>query len=404
MPVPPELSRSERLVALVWLACGAWCAWFQWRHDLGLPLLDEVLVPLTRPSDLLASHYGHRIPLPRLILWGLYELGGPAAMRAASWSCPWIAAGVAARLARRLRGRTTAADISFPLLLAGPWHAFGAIHAYDLHFGLPALLAVGSAYALLHRRELCGVVLLGACLGCGVNGVCLAIGLAACLPWCARSAPRGAAVVVGVCAFGAALTAGASGAELPEVPVTDALYTFGALTLTVLDRVPARWPLTVAPVALFWLTAGAVTLRFRVTRTRLLPLWGALVGASSAWLAIALTRAVPAGEWAWVPGRYQTLVALPYVFALLLVARAQRRRAAALAPAVVLTLSLLAALPSALAHADEIGAWVDGLESDTRVAIQSLWTPEELATHYGERLFPYDRDVLVRSLRAVLDR
>lgn len=385
----------------VWVSCGAWSAWFGWAHSLSLPLLDEVHVPLTGIGDLLAPHYGHRVPLPKAALGVLFHLGGLGAMRLASWLCAWAGAAVAIRLATRLRGRAAWVDAAFPLLLSGPAYALSIVHAYDLCFTLPALLALMAACLLTHRREGWAAVCVVACLGCGVNGIALAVSLAACWPlrgdW-----RRGAVFALGTLAFGAALLVGAEGVDYPDNPLSDQLYTAARLALAVLDRVLSRWVWSAPPVLVFWLGAIAILARRRSVHRAALPLFAGLVGSLATWAAIAATRTLAPDEDAWVPARYQVLVALPYVFALLLLARRRARRATL--PAALLTLALLVALPAALWHAGRIGGWVDHLEAETRIARASLWTPREIAEHYGEQLFPYDRDVLIRSLRVVLGR
>lgn len=390
---------------LAWAALGAYLGAFTETHHLALPLLDENLVALesARGWDLgwlLAPHHGHRVPLPKLALVGLYELGGPRAMRHASWAAPWLGAAVALDLARRLRGRPAWIDVAFPLMLGGAALAFSAVHAFDLHFGLQALLALAAAWCLGAGRSGLAFAACAACLLCGVNGLCLGLALGAVFvlgP--ARREGLAAAAVLGVAApflFSAA----PADARLPTDP-SHALRSLAGLAASPLSADVEPWALA---------GAAAFAIAFAVTVMR--PdggrggapavAWAGLAGGLLLWLAIAVGRPPPVAHL--VALRYRPLVAQAYVFALLVLAARQRNAPGARVPAALLALSLAAATPHHLAQASELGAAMDRLQRDTRVAIDSGWTPEELATHYGDDLYPCDRGTLVRALRAHLDR
>jgi hypothetical protein len=99
---------------------------------------------------------GHRLPLPRLILFGLYKLSG-GDFRVGMYFNVAVLAAVAAALiwaSGRMRGgRTSVADAIFPLLLLHWGHFENLLWSWQLGFGLAvaltcAALAVIAAYGL----------------------------------------------------------------------------------------------------------------------------------------------------------------------------------------------------------------------------------------------------------------
>jgi hypothetical protein len=126
-------------------------------------------------------------------------------------------------------------------------------------------------------------------------------------------------------------------------------------------------------------------------------------------VAIACARPVTEGD---VPLRYAVLGAQAWSFVHLAwvslararPARSTAERARRVSLSVVALAALLFAIPAHFSKAREVGAWVDRVDRETGWAIQSGWTPAELALHFGDDLYPYDRDALERVIARLLPR
>jgi hypothetical protein len=208
----PDPSQSNRLaVLLVW---GTWAVmtfallgyvaafardvpwWDDW--DL-VPVLSGHESP--SPSWLWEPHNEHRIPLPKLIHLGLAAPAGADFRTAPFVNAFALSAGAVALIltARRLRGRTDAADALFPLALLHWGQYDNLLWSFQVQFVCStvlflfafALLAASDKPAGPARRVLAGLCAL-ALPFCGANGAALAPALALWLAGTALGRPRAA--------------------------------------------------------------------------------------------------------------------------------------------------------------------------------------------------------------------
>src|SRR5207302_1253006 len=134
-----------------------------------------------------ARHTDHRIPLPKLLLMGLYRLSGYDLRAGMVVNVLALGALTAAlvRTAKRVRGRLSPADAFFPLVLLNWGHVENLLWSWQIAFILSTVLA-GSFLILVTRRG--GPPSLGVTAGagvcllllplCGSNGVALVPALA----------------------------------------------------------------------------------------------------------------------------------------------------------------------------------------------------------------------------------
>jgi hypothetical protein len=134
---PPAIHVSRFFPRIKWITVFVYGVWllvvlaglfFIRRYGSNVPYIDDwELVPAVAgaeplsPSWLWAQHSDHRIPLPKLLLIGLYRVTGndfraPLYFNLAALSALALAM---IRGARRLRGHTSGADAFFPLSLMG---------------------------------------------------------------------------------------------------------------------------------------------------------------------------------------------------------------------------------------------------------------------------------------------
>lgn len=204
---PPQTGRQNPVVAwlpavvvgLVWLGMFASDLWLIHAYGRNVPYLDDwELVPqLTgqNPVDLtwlFAQHNEHRIPLPRLLLLGLYRATGldfRAGMFFNAIALAALALGMILA-ARAVRGRASLFDAVFPLLLLNWGHWQNLLWSWQVQYICSTGLAGALLVLIVHRGNrftpLAGFVA-GWCVVllplCGANGVALAPLLALWLGW-----------------------------------------------------------------------------------------------------------------------------------------------------------------------------------------------------------------------------
>lgn len=218
VPTPRRVGRpSRRGIALgPAVAWGAWAImfaadiWFVAHQGANVPYFDdwEVVPHLTGDWKVSAEwiwsqHNEHRVPLPRLILLGLYGLT-KADFRAGMYFNVLALAGLAFAMiavARRVRGQTSWTDAFFPIVLMHFGHHENMLWSWQVAFvtsvvlaGIALLVIVESGSGL----RLTGAVVAGTCVVllplCGANGFMMAFPLALWLGgWGTRAIFRGRA-------------------------------------------------------------------------------------------------------------------------------------------------------------------------------------------------------------------
>ena len=145
---------------------GVWAALLA--LDLGLvarfgpdvPIGDDFdvvsVVSGARPATLewlWSQHNEHRVPLPRLILLGLYRLSGNDFRAGMFWSVAALAtlAGATIAVADRRRGGARFSDAVFPLLLLGPGHYANLLWSWQVAFVLGTVLIGGVLLLIVGR-------------------------------------------------------------------------------------------------------------------------------------------------------------------------------------------------------------------------------------------------------------
>jgi hypothetical protein len=185
---PPGLVRIAPL--FVW---GVWALMllaglaFVWQYGRNVPFWDEWnMVPILtgeRPVDaawLWSEHNGHRIPLPRLLLVGLYKLTGSDFRAGMYFNVAALGALALAmiRVAKGVRGEVAWTDAIFPLALLHWGHYENLLWSWQVTQVMPVLLAGVLLLIIVRsgaRLTPAGVVLAGMCLAalplCGVPGL-----------------------------------------------------------------------------------------------------------------------------------------------------------------------------------------------------------------------------------------
>jgi hypothetical protein len=203
MPLKPRRMRDasktraiRAVVWTVWIAMTVAALGFIARFGSNVPFWDEWNIvdfatgakPVT-PQWLWAPHNGHRIPVPKLLLLGLYKISGTD-FRAGMYFNVFALAGAAAALiwasGRRRGGRLSVTDAVFPLLLLHWGHYENLLWSWQTTMILPVvvvcgILAIVVAYGLnpplwLAALTVMGVVVLPLS---GVPGLAYAPALAA---------------------------------------------------------------------------------------------------------------------------------------------------------------------------------------------------------------------------------
>jgi len=195
------MSRSRAPIGAV-IAWGTWAAMllaalaFVWRFGSNVPSWDDwdMIPVLTRHQPvtwdwLWSQHNEHRVPLPRLVFLGLDRLFG-VDMRVTMYFDVLLMATLAAAMmltAARLRGRASAVDAFFPMVMLSLGQAQNWLWGWQLQFfasvaiACVALLAIVRAEATLSSTRAALVV--GVCVLllplCGANGLAMVPALAA---------------------------------------------------------------------------------------------------------------------------------------------------------------------------------------------------------------------------------
>jgi len=386
-------------VLAAWLLMLAWAAWFVHAHAPLFPVLDDknawrtVLPPYGELTwkNLWITHNEHRIPLPRLVYYCLYRLTGD--LRPGLYLQLAVLGAVPLgliALARCVRGRTSFADVLFPVLWLHVGNAVNLLSGFQLALTLPtALVTAILAAAVLSPspprppRALGAGVSLVALPLCGGAGMIQAPFLAAWLAWAGvrgkRSAERAerrggrilllsvlaCAVLFATHLWGYAIAPGA-GYRAPLGEVFS--MAFALLGLGFGPRMQALWPAgAVLLLVLLALTVARLLVGLRLggeERSRRLALLAVI--AANACLAFAIARSRSDVDWRLgFPLRYVTLTT-PLVCAVFL---AWELFGGGLARATVragLALSALALLPGnvriGLEHGRRIRSQVGELE------------------------------------------
>lgn len=208
----------------VWLAMLAGAIAYVALFGSRIPFQDDlslVDVLALHPRDLLGyawlQHNEHRIPLPRALQWAFYALTGD--VRSGCYVSIALLASASALMiaaARSLRGRTSLADVVFPLLFLHTGNAENLLMGFQIALMLPtALVCAIAAIGIVRGNELspraalaCAAALVALPL-CGGPGMLQAPPLAcwlAVLAWNlvrrgdARSRRAGAVLAIGVVA------------------------------------------------------------------------------------------------------------------------------------------------------------------------------------------------------------
>jgi hypothetical protein len=196
------------VVWAVWAAMtAADLAWVAY-YSRDIPLMDEwVMVPaLTGHQPISwawvwAQHNEHRFALTRLILLGVYRLGGYDFRAGTPVNVGLMAVMTAALIlaARRLRGRTSFADAFFPLTLLHWGQSENFWWSWQLVFIVPVALALVVLCVMVrqgHRLTLRAGLLAGVCLAllplCGTMGLAQVPAAACWLAACGLTAWRSA--------------------------------------------------------------------------------------------------------------------------------------------------------------------------------------------------------------------
>lgn len=180
----------------VWIAMTAAAFWFVWRYSDNVPAPDEwSMVPVATGhvpvtwTWLWSPWIGHRLPLPRLVLLGLYRLSG-LDFRAAQYLQVAVLAAVSLLLmpvAARFRGRPSWSDGIFPVILLSWVHWYNWLCGWQIQFTLSVALTLLVLICGMYQRwTLAGVCLLLLPL-LGSNGLVVA---AALIPWFLFQAAR----------------------------------------------------------------------------------------------------------------------------------------------------------------------------------------------------------------------
>ena len=204
-------SKSPSLVAAIFV----WAVWgvltatdFLWvsQYSINLPLVDEwVMVPVLTGHEpvtlswIWSQHNEHRLPLPRLLLLGVYRISG-CDFRSGAWLNVALMSVLAALMilaARRSRARISFADAFLPLATLQWGQADNFLWSWQVGFMLPAFLAgvllllvvTQGPHYTLRAGAAYGVFVLALAL-CGANGLVMVPALALWLAWLGAEAWR----------------------------------------------------------------------------------------------------------------------------------------------------------------------------------------------------------------------
>ncbi len=187
------------LVSLATTTCAVATLLFVHFHASWVPFGDEYdIVPIVTGNQSLtlewlwAPHNDHRIPLPRLVRWCLITAFG-GDFRSCVYAIPVISGlgAVGAVFAiTRIRGRSSLADLFFPLIILHWGQVENLIWGFDLANVLPAILSIGVLFLAAWRpgipdARVCLTASIGllAILLCGGGGLLLAGPMSLWLAW-----------------------------------------------------------------------------------------------------------------------------------------------------------------------------------------------------------------------------
>lgn len=192
---------SFRFVLVIWMVMTILNVVYILLYCANMPWGDEwwFIAALTGEEPfgpwLWELHNEHRVPLPRLIYYGLFQL--TLDFRSGCWLisfCLAASALILIREVRRLRGRSHWADAYFPIALLHWGHYENMLMGYQLFFSLVLLLQVLIAVRMLRwtpqtsfRRGVEVGLLLWPLMLCGGPGVVLSLMTALWLVWLAFS-------------------------------------------------------------------------------------------------------------------------------------------------------------------------------------------------------------------------
>jgi hypothetical protein len=406
-------------VLLVWLALLVRAGVFVASDAARFPIADDVAIwGLTPPlgdfswESLWALHNEHRVPLPRLILFGLSELTGD--LRSGMYlelALLGLSALALLLVARQLRGRSSFADVFFPLVWLHTGNAENLLSSWQLVETLPiALVCVLLALAASSARPLRSprALLASGCALC--LPLCGGVGLVQLPAWAAwmafaarsgwrsevESERRAARILLGsLCVLGIVCAGYLSGFSHTGHVYTsspgDLLPTSGALLALALGpAAESWWPASCALVLLALLSTlvvlGGRLRRERAERLRVFGLLAALAGTITLVLVVAVARG-NIGYQAGFADRYVSLTApllcSAYLAWTIYGNRLQRGIACA-----TLALALAAAWPQNEAHGREYG-------ERRRAAAERFETLARERAPVGEILAHYSRTFVV---------
>ncbi|MFL5516916.1 MAG: hypothetical protein ACJ8DJ_12210, partial [Gemmatimonadales bacterium] len=283
-------SRSRLGAAIAWSAWAAMLAaalFFIAHYASNVPSWDDWdMVPTLTHNQpvtwdwLWSQHNEHRVPLPRLIFLGLNRLT-TVDMRVTMYFDVLVMAAVAAAMiltATRLRGRPSAADAFFPLVLLNWGQAANLLWGWQLQFFASVALACFALLAIVRAGGLTPVrraaLTVGLCALllplCGANGLGMVPALAmwplalALLPeaWSGGSGTRGSRTVLalGIGAFVLTALSFVGWQRVPYHPKSQSVYQSlkTAVQFVTIGLGPATrgpWPLSgLATLAAFGLS------------------------------------------------------------------------------------------------------------------------------------------------------
>jgi hypothetical protein len=184
------MRRFSGAFCFVWTTWGLLCAaalLFVSKYGSSIPYRDDwnMIAVVTGNESvnahwLWSEHNGHRIPVPRLLLVGLYKLSGSDARAGMYFNVIVLATAalILIRAARSQRGRTSYADALFPLLLLNWGHYENLLWCWPVTFVLPvAIVCVLLAWLVQNEGYLKSSTALSAGISlvmlplCGVPGL-----------------------------------------------------------------------------------------------------------------------------------------------------------------------------------------------------------------------------------------
>lgn len=187
-----RMNLNKLLPLISWLALTAAAMGLVARYSSNVPAFDEWSMvqvatghqPLTW-AWLWSPWYVHRLPVPRLLLLGLYHATG-LDFRAGCYAQAAMLSATALALmftARKLRGRWSWTDMTIPLVILSPVHWFNWLNGWQIQFTLTVCLSLLLLPFHVFKRPLLFAMALACLPLCGLNGVVVAVPVACWLLW-----------------------------------------------------------------------------------------------------------------------------------------------------------------------------------------------------------------------------